>query len=83
MADDNVMQSSPNNLEMSGALISRRGGFCGGGELQTPSHHTEQQAKPGIWAKASGILSASQFPGHIGFTGWVEWLALELLKFRG
>nr|XP_025132615.1 epidermal growth factor-like protein 6 [Bubalus bubalis] len=30
LADDNVMQSSPNNLEMSGALISRRGGFCGG-----------------------------------------------------
>ena len=77
MADDNVKQSSPNNLEMSGALISRRGGCCGGGELQTPSLHTGQQAKPGLWAKAPGMLSASQFPGHTGLAGWVEWLALE------
>lgn len=82
MADDNVMQSSLNNLEMSGALISRRGGFCGGGELQTPSLHTGQQAKPGLWAKVPGILGSSELPSHTGFTGWVEWLALELLKFR-
>lgn len=75
MVGDNVKQSSPNSFEMSVALISWRGGCCGGG--------AGQQAKPGLWAKAPGILSASQFPGHTGFAGWVEWLALELLKFRG
>lgn len=45
--------------------------------------HPGWQAKPGLWAKAPGVFSASQFPGHTGFAGHVEWLALGCSSSRG